>query len=149
MKYILISVLIIGILALIIKKNSINNSNSNNKIMEKMQENLKNEKIKSYSMLKCMYDDGYFPKHLVDKSKAILIDLCYQIEATQPKSLDELYKLSQEATRKFNYLDDEFLENDSEIETGARECIAENFDYISKAYGYDADIEELIATRNW
>jgi hypothetical protein len=38
----------------------------------------------------------------------------------------------------------------SEIETAAREAIAHDFDVIAGAYGFaDADIEELIATRDW
>ena len=43
----------------------------------------------------------------------------------------------------------EFFENNSEIETGARECLAMDFEFVAKTYGYDADIEELIATREW
>ena len=35
------------------------------------------------------------------------------------------------------------------VETGAREAIGGDFDFIAKTYGYNADIEELIATRNW
>ncbi len=117
--------------------------------MEKKQENLNNEVLKAYSFLKCMYDDAYFPKHLVDKGKDILVDLCFQIETKQPKSLDALYELSHAATDKFNDLEEEFDNNDSEIETGARECIGLNFYFVATAYGFDADMEELIATRNW
>ncbi|WUT26394.1 DUF5713 family protein [Streptomyces sp. NBC_00691] len=38
----------------------------------------------------------------------------------------------------------------SEIETVAREAIAEDFWRVASAYGFaDADAEELIATRDW
>ena len=38
----------------------------------------------------------------------------------------------------------------SEIETAARDCIAVDFEFISKSYGFiEADVEELIATRDW
>lgn len=46
-------------------------------------------------------------------------------------------------------MEDEFFENNSEIETGARECLGSNFAHISEAYGFDADVDELIVTRNW
>nr|WP_206535849.1 DUF5713 family protein [Proteus sp. ZN5] len=66
------------------------------------------------------------------------------------KVLAELYILTQETTDLFNELAEEFYEEDSEIETVARECIAEDFGVIADGYGFeDADIEELIATRDW
>lgn len=41
----------------------------------------KNESINNFDFLAGMYSDGYFPDGLVDKIKAILIDLCEKIEA--------------------------------------------------------------------
>jgi len=82
-------------------------------ISQKMNE-IKNEKIKSYSFLKGMYQDSYFPKFLVDKGKAILMDLCSKIELEQPKDLNSLYQLTHSATKKFNDLGNEFFENGSE-----------------------------------
>ncbi|MBO0356668.1 hypothetical protein J0X19_01800 [Hymenobacter sp. BT186] len=117
--------------------------------MAKKQEDLKNESVRSYSFLKEMYEDSYFPSNLVDKGKAILVDLCFKIEQEQPESLDELYELTHAATDKFNDLQEEFLDGESEIETGARECIAADFDFIAKSYDFEADGEELIATREW
>ncbi len=110
---------------------------------------IKNSEMKNYSFLEEMYSDDYFPNIIVDKGKEILVNLCIAIELEKPKSLSELYKLTQEATNKFNDLAEEFEEHDSEIETAARECIAADFKKISKTYGYDADIEELIETRDW
>lgn len=113
------------------------------------QNDIKNEKLKNYTFLKGMYRDSYFPDFLVDKGKAILIELCIQIEEKKPKNLPELYELTHAATQKFNDLEEEFGENDSEIETVAAELIANDFEFIANAYGFDADIEELIATRYW
>ena len=113
------------------------------------QTELTNVKLKDYEFLDCMYRDSYFPKFLVDKCKNILMNMCGTIETEKPENLDELYKITQSATDKLNDLEDEFFENNSEIETGARECLGANFAYISEAYGFDADVEELIATRNW
>lgn len=122
--------------------------NSNDKNMIN-QEDLTNEKLKEYKFLECMYSDSYFPKFLVDKCKAILLKLCHDIEAENPSNLEELYRLTHASTNDLNDLQDDFDQNGSEIETGARECLAVNFEFISQAYGFDADAEELIATREW
>ncbi len=121
--------------------------NSNNKMIN--QSELTNVKIKDYSFLECMYQDSYFPEFLVDKCKDILLQLCLEIESNKPNNLEELYKLTHSSTNKLNDLQNEFFENDSEIETGARECLAMDFEFIAKAYGFEADVEELIATREW
>ncbi|MBU2995319.1 hypothetical protein KO500_02695 [Cellulophaga baltica] len=110
---------------------------------------LTNEKMIEYSIFKEMYEDQYFPNNLVDKGKNILIDLCCKIENEKPKTLEELYTLTHNATNKFNDLQEQFYENDSEIETAARECIAMDFEFISKSYGFEADTEDLIAARDW
>ena len=53
-------------------------------------------------------------------------------------------------TEEFNILEAEFEAAGSEIETVAREEIAEIFWAVAMAYGFaDADVEELIATREW
>lgn len=113
------------------------------------QQEINNEEVKAYPFLNCMYEDDYFPKFLVDKGKSILVGLSLQIEKDKPSNLQELYKLTHAATDEFNELAEEFYENDSEIETAARECIAMDFEFIAKAYGFEADVEELIATRDW
>ena len=121
--------------------------NESSKAMNQID--LTNEQIRNYQFLQDMYQDSYFPKHLVDQGKAILIDLCHQIEQQKPKSIEGLYALTHSATEKFNELEEEFMENDSELETAARETIAMDFAFIANAYGYSADVEELIAPRNW
>jgi hypothetical protein len=51
------------------------------------------------------------------------------------------------ATDKFNALSEEFDENESE--TVARKRISKDFSFIASAYGFEADDEELIASRDW
>ena len=121
--------------------------NSDHKMIE--QSALTNTKIKDHAFLDCMYQDTYFPKFLVDKCKNILLEVCQKIETNKPGNLEELYKLTHEATDQLNELQDEFLENDSEMETGARECLAMEFGFVAQAYDFEADVEELIATREW
>ncbi|EAQ82048.1 DUF5713 family protein [Blastopirellula marina] len=108
-----------------------------------------NKALIDYPFLADMYLDAYFPEHLVDKGKAILEDLCETIERKKPQSLDDLYELTHAATEEFNELAGEFEEEDSEIETAARDAIGADFVTIAEAYGFDADPEELIAPRDW
>ncbi|MEO3827360.1 DUF5713 family protein [Actinomadura sp. B10D3] len=111
---------------------------------------LTNQQVADHAFLKGLYDDGYFPDHLVDKGKAILLRLCERIESEPPSDLAALYVLTQAATEEFNALEEEFYAAGSEIETVARELIAEDFWFVASAYGFaDADAEELIATRYW
>lgn len=110
---------------------------------------IENKLLKDYDFLRTMYNDGYFPDFLVDEIKLILLNLCKEIEQNKAQDTDALLALSHAATDDINNLQEEFYANDSEIETGAREAIAENFAYIAKAYGFIIDTEELIATRDW
>jgi hypothetical protein len=113
------------------------------------QKELKNETIRNYSFLADMYSDGYFPNFLVDKVKDILLEFCKKIEVEQPANLDELYQLSHVATELINDLQEEFYAADSEIETAARDTIGMDFDFIANSYNFDADVEMLIAPRDW
>ena len=109
-----------------------------------------NEQITGYGFLREMYDDPYFPDEVVDKGKAVLLRLCERIEAERPGDLAALYALTHAATEEFNALEEDFEEAGSEIETAAREQIAEDFGFIASAYGFtDAEVEDLIAPRDW
>ena len=61
--------------------------------------------------------------------------------------------LSNEAMRNYAFVqcmyEDEFFAQESEIETAAAECLAMDFLAIATAYGFEADVEMLIATREW
>ena len=109
-----------------------------------------NQQVKEYAFLEALYKDDYFPDQVLDKGKAILLRLCERIEAEKPADLAALYALTEVATEEFNALEAEFDAAGSEIETVAREEIAEDFGFVADAYGFeDADVEELIAARDW
>ena len=111
---------------------------------------LNNTELANHTFLQEMYDDDYFPAELVQKGENILVELCRQIETERPEDLDGLYSLTHAATKRFNELAEEFEENDSEIETVARDTIATDMEYIAQSYGFeDADTEELVAPRDW
>lgn len=109
-----------------------------------------NERVRGHAFLAGLYEDAYFPDHVVDRGRRILLDLCGRIEAERPSDLVALYALTEEATERFNALEAEFEAAGSEIETVAREEIAEDFWVVASAYGFqDADVEKLIAAREW
>ncbi|GAA4056818.1 DUF5713 family protein [Actinomadura miaoliensis] len=111
---------------------------------------IENQRVAGYAFLQGMYSDEFFPDHLVDKGKAILLRLCERIEAERPADLTALYALTHAATEEFNALEEEFAAAGSEIETFARESIADDFGFVASSYGFeDADAEQLIATRDW
>lgn len=108
--------------------------------------NISNQRVTAHAFLETLYRDGYYPDRAVDRGKEILLRLCERIEADRPADLAALYVLTQAATEEFNDLQDD----DFDIETVAREEIAGNFRFVADAYGFaDADVEELIATRDW
>jgi hypothetical protein len=108
--------------------------------------NVSNPQVTAHLFLKALHEDDYYPDRAVDRGKESLLRLCERIEAERPADLAALYVLTQAATEEFNELqDDEF-----DIETVAREEIAEEFWFVARAYGFaDADVEELIAGRDW
>ncbi|MEU8677634.1 DUF5713 family protein [Streptomyces sp. NPDC048560] len=109
-----------------------------------------NQQVAEHAFLQQLYADAYYPDHVVDKGRAILLRLCERIEAERPSDLAALYVLTHAATEEFNQLDAEFVVAGSEIETVAREEIGGDFWFVASAYGFSAaDGEELIGTRDW
>jgi len=95
-----------------------------------------------------MYSDEYFPNTLVDKVKKIIKEAAVFIEEGD-HSKEEIQTAFDKMTMAINELQDEFYENDSEIETAAREAIGETVDRIIKFFNIDIDIEEAIRERDW
>ncbi|WP_052851615.1 DUF5713 family protein [Streptomyces avicenniae] len=109
-----------------------------------------NERVTQYAFLEVLYEDPYFPHHVLDKGRAVLLRLCERVEAERPADLAALYALTRAATDEFNRLEAEFEAAGSEIETVAREEISADFQFIAEAYGFpDADMETLVASRDW
>lgn len=124
-----------------------NSKQSDNTNMNVSQNDIKNEKLKNYYFLVHLYHTPYCPDSFVDQGKAILIDLCLQIEKKHPTTLSHLYQLTHAAINKFNNLDF-FLNDGSEPETITREIISDDFGFIAKAYGFDVNWEDLNTPRN-
>jgi hypothetical protein len=95
-----------------------------------------------------MYSDGYFPDFLVDKVKAIIVEAVGYIEEGG-HSNSEIQEAFDRMTLQINSLEDEFFENESEIETAARDSIGATVIRILQFFEIDIDIEEALREREW
>ena len=101
-----------------------------------------------YKLLEDMYQDEYFPDFLVDKIKVLVQDVITFLE-TGERDLEKVQEKFDDMTLAINDLQEEFEDNDSEIETGARESIGETVDYILQWFDIDMDVEDAIGERDW
>ena len=101
-----------------------------------------------YELLEDMYRDEYFPDFLVDKVKDLLQEVICLLE-TGERDLENIQSKFDEIILEINDLAEEFEENDSEIETGARESIGETVEYILKWFDIELDVEDAIREREW
>ena len=102
----------------------------------------------NYKLLDEMYQDEYYPDFLVDKVKEKLQKVIRLLESGET-DVGAVQKILDEAVCGINDLQEEFDENDSEIETVARDCIGVTVAYILEWFGIPIDIEEAIRERDW
>lgn len=101
-----------------------------------------------YMLLEAMYNDDYFPNFLVDKVKVEMVKVVKLLQ-TGETDLAVIQKAFDEMCLAINDLQDEFAENDSEIETAARECIAADVEKILEFFEIEIDVEDALAERDW
>ena len=102
----------------------------------------------SYVLLEEMMNDDYFPDFLTEKVKGLIKSVIELLEAGE-RDKESIQRRLDEMTLGINDLQEEFEENDSEIETAARESIAETVEYILQWFYIDIDIETAIGERDW
>lgn len=102
----------------------------------------------NYKLLEEMYNDKYFPDFLVDKIKALVRDVIEFLE-TGERDLKKIQKEFDKMTLAINDLEEEFEDNDSELETVARDSIGTTVDYILKWFDINIDVEDAIGERDW
>lgn len=95
-----------------------------------------------------MYRDDYYPNFLVDKVKKFL-QVAEQTLASEPTNLSAIQQALDVAVMGINELAEEFYANQSEIETMAREDIAETVMTLLEHYNITLDIEEALRERDW
>lgn len=103
---------------------------------------------KNYKLLDEMYQDEYYPDFLVDKVKGELQKVIELLE-TGETDTEVIQERLDEVVCAINDLQEEFYENDSEIETVARDCIGETVGYVLEWFGIPIDVEEAIRERDW
>ncbi|MGF1465650.1 MAG: DUF5713 family protein [Sandaracinaceae bacterium] len=119
-------------------------------IMPLLSATLESPTLRAHRFLGSMVDDPYFPNALVARCRAVLVDLCGDIEAQRPAAEADLFALTHAAVERLNALEPAFEEQGSELETGAREAFATDFRAILDAYGFvDVELERAIANRDW
>ena len=102
----------------------------------------------NYTLLEEMIHDDYYPEFLVDKIKEQIGSVIRLLEQGETDK-DVVQSKLDEMTVAINDLEEEFEEHDSEIETVARESIAETVEYILKWFDIDIDTETAIRERDW
>ena len=102
----------------------------------------------NYQMLAERYQDDYYPDFLVDKISALLRKVIALLENDET-DLKVIQSALDEAVEGINDLQAEFDENDSEIETVARDTIGETVAYILEWFDINIDIEDAIGARDW
>lgn len=103
---------------------------------------------KNYKLLDEMYQDEFFPDFLVDKVKEEIQKVINLLE-TGETDTEMIQEKMDEAVCAINDLQEEFEENDSEIETAARDCIGETVGYVLEWFSIPIDVEEAIRERDW
>ena len=102
----------------------------------------------NYKLLDEMYQDEYYPDFLVDEVRDALQKVVDLLESGETNT-EVVQETLDEAVSSINDLQEEFDENDSEIETVARECIAADVAYILEWFDISIDTEEAIRERDW
>ena len=102
----------------------------------------------NYKQLDEMYQDEYYPDFLVDEVRDALQKVVDLLESGETNT-EVVQETLDEAVSSINDLQEEFDENDSEIETVARECIAADVAYILEWFDIPIDTEEAIRERDW
>ena len=101
-----------------------------------------------YKLLNEMYQDDYYPAFLVDKVKDEIQKVIDLLESGET-DIGVVQETLDEAVCSINNLQDEFYENDSEIETVARDCIGVTVAYILEWFDIPIDMEKAIREREW
>ncbi len=101
-----------------------------------------------FAYLKDMFSDDYYPKKLVERVKQCLQKIVAFIESGR-HTYEEIQQKLDEATEKINDLQEKFDKQESEIETMARESIADTISGILAFFNIDIDVETALRERDW
>lgn len=100
-----------------------------------------------FEYLRDMSGDDYYPPFLVEKVKDELKKVAAYLQ--EEHTAGEIQKKFDTMTEAINDLEEEFYINDSELETVAREDIAETVQRLIDFFGLEMDCETAIRNRDW
>lgn len=101
-----------------------------------------------YLLLEQLYDDSFYPDFLVDKIKYLLEDFINYLE-TSPQKQSEIEDKIYELVHSVNNFQYEFLDNESEFDNLARECLIRDIEYILQWFHFPINVEEVLAQKEW
>ena len=101
-----------------------------------------------YILVEDMVQDDYYPAFLVEKIQGLISPVIRLLENGETDRNIIQGKLD-EMTLAINDLQEEFEENDSEIETVARDSIAVTIGHIMDWFHIDIDMETALRERDW
>ena len=102
--------------------------------------------MEDYVLLQDLYDDDYYPDSLVEELERELTGLVYFLEAGEADSTLIQRKLDG-MTSRINEIAEEFIENDSRIESMAAETLEADVSQILNEFGVDIELEEALRER--
>lgn len=102
----------------------------------------------NYKLIEEMVNDDYYPPFLVEKIKELIVPVIRLLENGETDK-DIIQGKLDEMTLAINDLQEEFDENDSEIETVARDSIAVTIEYIMEWFNINIYIETALRERDW
>lgn len=102
----------------------------------------------NYILVEDMVKDDYYPKFLVEKIRELIFPVVRLLENGE-SDRDIIQGKLDEMTLAINDLQEEFDENDSEIETVARDSIAVTIGYIMDWFNISIDMETALRERDW
>lgn len=101
-----------------------------------------------FAYLPEMYADNYFPPQLVDKVRAPIQKVVAFLEKDSA-NLVAIQKQLDKMTSAINKLQDDFEEAGSELETVARDSIAETVGRVLTHFDVAIDVEDALGEREW
>ena len=101
-----------------------------------------------YIFLEELYEDSRYPDFLIDKIKYMLEDFINYLE-TNPQNIQEVEDKIYDLIMSVNALQYDFINNDSEFDNFARDCLIRNIEYITQWFNKSIDVEKVLAEREW
>ncbi|MBF0714096.1 hypothetical protein HZY83_05340 [Gemella sp. GH3] len=102
----------------------------------------------NYILVSDMVEDEYYPNFLVEKVQDIIKKVITVLESGET-NIEVIQEYLDEMTIEINDIQEQFEENNSEIESIARDSIAVTIEYILEWFNINIDLETALQERDW